>query len=193
MKYFINCKSKEEAKAEYRKLAKKMHPDGGGDGKDMIELQKQYESFEANDDWRKEMFGNSGASENAFRESVYDKYRQQQADSPYFRTYTFNAQTSNNSGELQRLRDENTKLRSQLYQYESQMRSLENTKTFISNQNHILEMENKALKTHGRHITKEMDEIQAHNNELISTYPKTAWATIKHLFKLLSRPYDEYA
>lgn len=188
MKYFINCKTKEEAKAEYRKLAKTMHPDAGGDGKNMVELQKQYESFEES-----RIFG----SENAFRESIYDKYRGQNSDSPYFRTYTFNAHSnasySNQAGELQRLRDENTKLRSQLYQYESVINSNKKTIEQLANQHHILVMEIAVLKGTSRHIRKQNDELSAQNNELITTYPKTAWATIKHLFKLLGKPFNEYA
>lgn len=184
MKYFNNCKTKEEAKAEYRKLAKQLHPDAGGSQEGMIELQRQYDAFA-----EPTIFG----SENAFRESVYNKYRQQNADSPYFRTYQFNTINSGNNGEVMRLRDENTKLRSQLYQYESQMRNKDNSITMLSNQKHILEMEIKATQSHAKHVTKQVDELRKQNNELLSTHPKTAWATIKHFFKLLGKPYNEYA
>ncbi len=190
MKYFINCKTKEEAKKKYRDLAKRMHPDGGGDGKDMIELQRQYEAYEEptmteqqfKNEWRQAMFG----SENAFRESIYDKYKGQNQDNPYFhmynQSYTF---TQDNTGELQRLRDENTKLRGQLYQYESVIRSNKTTIEQLANQHHIFALEIAALKSHGRNITKQVDDLRKENNKLIENYPHNAWNTFKHLFKLL--------
>lgn len=46
MLYFKDCKTKDEAKELFRKLAKKLHPDYGGDENQMKSLLKQYESFE---------------------------------------------------------------------------------------------------------------------------------------------------
>ena len=187
MKYFIDCKTKDEAKAKYRKLAKKLHPDAGGNQEDMIDLQHQYESFEENIEvkftqgFNDTIFG----SENAFRESIYNKYHTQNQDSPYFRTYTFNSSTANHSGEVNRLRDENTKLRGQLYQYESVIKSKTNDVESLLRKNHLLEMENSAMKMHCRSMTKEIDELRKIHNERILNYPKTPWETIKHLFKQL--------
>lgn len=45
MSYFYDCKTKEEAKTRYRDLAKKFHPDHGGDVNQMVNLQKQYQAF----------------------------------------------------------------------------------------------------------------------------------------------------
>lgn len=45
MNYFFDCKTDEEVKKKYRELAKKFHPDHGGNANDMIELQKQYEAW----------------------------------------------------------------------------------------------------------------------------------------------------
>lgn len=104
MKYFDNCKTKEAAKKKFRKLAKELHPDTGGNEKDMVELKRQFEIHE------KSFIG----SENAFREGINDKYREQQKDSSYFRS----------QDELQQLRDENTRLRGQLYEYEFKIKRL---------------------------------------------------------------------
>lgn len=47
MKFFTNCRSLDELKAEYRKLAKKHHPDHGGDTETMQQINNDYaERFE---------------------------------------------------------------------------------------------------------------------------------------------------
>lgn len=43
MKYFGECKTIEDVKATYRKLAKKFHPDCGGSEAQFIEMSKEYE------------------------------------------------------------------------------------------------------------------------------------------------------
>ena len=43
MKYFTNCKTLEQLKAEYKKLALKNHPDCGGDENVMKEINKEYD------------------------------------------------------------------------------------------------------------------------------------------------------
>mgnify|MGYP002508308230 CR=1 FL=1 len=43
MKYFTNCKTLEQLKAEYKKLALKNHPDCGGDEQVMKEINKEYD------------------------------------------------------------------------------------------------------------------------------------------------------
>lgn len=45
MNYFENCKTNEEAKKVYYRMAKKLHPDAGGNEADMKELNRQYEAF----------------------------------------------------------------------------------------------------------------------------------------------------
>ena len=48
MKYFNNCKSLDELKAEYRRLIKKHHPDCGGDNETMKAINLEYEvAFES--------------------------------------------------------------------------------------------------------------------------------------------------
>jgi hypothetical protein len=44
MNYFENLNTVEEVKEAYRKYAKEVHPDFGGDEEDFIELKNQYEA-----------------------------------------------------------------------------------------------------------------------------------------------------
>lgn len=60
MKFFSECKTVEEAKATFRKLAKVFHPDKQGNQDLMIELQKQYDSWQAPFDMFKSQ--NTGSS-----------------------------------------------------------------------------------------------------------------------------------
>ena len=39
MKYFTNCKTKKKKKKEYRRLAKQLHPDLGGDTEEFKVMQ----------------------------------------------------------------------------------------------------------------------------------------------------------
>ena len=48
MKFFSDCKTQEEAKKTFNRLAKLFHPDKGGDKDLMIELKNQFDSFDPN-------------------------------------------------------------------------------------------------------------------------------------------------
>lgn len=46
--YFENCQSIEEAKTEYKRLARELHPDMGGTTEAMQELNRQWADYQAN-------------------------------------------------------------------------------------------------------------------------------------------------
>ncbi len=46
MNFFSQCKTKEEVKVVYRRLAKAFHPDKGGEAALMMELQKQFDEWQ---------------------------------------------------------------------------------------------------------------------------------------------------
>lgn len=48
MNYFENCQTLEDAKALYKELVKKNHPDIGGDLRTMQEINAEYAKFQAN-------------------------------------------------------------------------------------------------------------------------------------------------
>lgn len=47
MPYFYECKTAEEAKAKYKELAKKLHPDKGGSAQAFKEMQAEYDRFDS--------------------------------------------------------------------------------------------------------------------------------------------------
>lgn len=48
MQYFSGCYTIDQAKAEYRRLARIHHPDVGGDVRTMQEIDAQYEDYQKN-------------------------------------------------------------------------------------------------------------------------------------------------
>lgn len=89
MMFFSECKTKQEAKELFRKLAKQYHPDKGGSPEIMHNLLKQYEEFEEiknHSNYNKSNWGNQFKEayshwDNEFKESIYEKYRSQHESS----------------------------------------------------------------------------------------------------------------
>lgn len=47
MHYFYECKTKDQAKAKYKKLAKELHPDKGGSAQAFKDMQAEYDRFDS--------------------------------------------------------------------------------------------------------------------------------------------------
>ncbi len=98
MNYFKECKNSDDVKRLYREWAKKLHPDAGGRAEDMIELQRQYETWKepspfgqsfrdhvnesdreaTNEFYRK--YGGYGGYKYANQGSMWNEYKQQSND-----------------------------------------------------------------------------------------------------------------
>ena len=71
MKWFINCKTLEDLKAEYKKLVFKHHPDRGGDTATMQEINNEYdEMFKKVKNIHRKKDGEGGAGAQSKRERV---------------------------------------------------------------------------------------------------------------------------
>lgn len=60
MNYFKDCKTIHEAKQKFRELAKKHHPDAGGDTKTFAEISRQMDAFTPSQPEHSNFFGNGG-------------------------------------------------------------------------------------------------------------------------------------
>lgn len=75
MNYFQGCKTIHEAKARFRELAKKHHPDAGGDAKVFAEISNQMDAFMPSQPEHSNYYGNKEYTgfEDAFN-SAYTAY-----------------------------------------------------------------------------------------------------------------------
>lgn len=67
MKYFTNCKTLDELKKSYRKLAMEHHPDRGGDTETMKAINNEYEQM-----FNTLKNGSTSATDSTTTESAYD-------------------------------------------------------------------------------------------------------------------------
>jgi len=84
MKFFTDCKTPEEAKATFRKLAKFFHPDKGGSIDLIIELQKQYNEWPNHQNVQYDQFNTIGnrmwRNRPQFDDDYYEQLRQRDAE-----------------------------------------------------------------------------------------------------------------
>lgn len=113
MNFFNNCKTKEEAKKVFNKLAKHFHPDKGGDSELMIELKKQYEQ------WNK--FGNAPLDFDEYSTFSFNKIHR---NTPFSQFHTFKQDIPFDHPihhDLRTAKHEIVKLKEKLYEKERQI------------------------------------------------------------------------
>ena len=113
MNFFNNCKTKEEAKKVFNKLAKHFHPDKGGDSDLMIELKKQYEQ------WDK--LGNIPSGFDEYSTFSFNKIHR---NSPFSKFHTFKQDIPFDHPihhDLRTAKNEIVKLKEKLYEKERQI------------------------------------------------------------------------
>jgi prefoldin subunit 5 len=107
MNYFSDCSTIAEAKKKYHKLAKSLHPDGGGTTEQMVELTRQYDAFMPNkesweDDNSRYYEGFAYKARSPFEEAFYsgnsnrwNEYLKQKADEEHNRRYSYHGADTN--------------------------------------------------------------------------------------------------
>lgn len=157
MNYFKDCKTQDEAKALFRKLAKQFHPDHVGSNEKMVELQRQYDLF--NESSEKNKYN--------FKQNVYQSSRGYGPfDSPFDGIDALYKRA---------LKDEIRKLEAEI----NRLQYIINSSFEVESQNNskirMLEEKNYHLnmKYNGLHSDYELLKIE--NEKLINAYPKTIW------------------
>lgn len=178
MNYFNDCSTEEQAKARFRELAKKFHPDCGGTNEKMIELQKQYEAF------------NSFSNYN-FQDSLKEALKRQNEKFRDFANEKKNATKmwderfakaeSYAYAKKQRFED-NASLKSEIQTLESQIEHLKKNiseKTSLidelSNKNDALSLSLRSLQKKEKYLCSRLTVFIKENQKLKDSYPKTLW------------------
>lgn len=102
MDFFNDCKTHDEAKSTFKRLCKHFHPDKGGEESLMIELKKQYDSWQPSQSQYKFHFN----MVNRPLESVYDNKINELNGLIYHLRCEVEALRSNNTFSNNRLQDE---------------------------------------------------------------------------------------
>ncbi len=136
MQYFKDCKSMDDVKRLYRELAKKLHPDHGGKKEDMIELTRQYTEFIQQGEKNK-YYGGFSSWTNQQKEEMFQKgqqeYHQQCGGYGGYRYNTnadmrqqfYKQRDDPRLADYERMKTENSLLRSTLHQTEVKLWNIE--------------------------------------------------------------------
>lgn len=109
MQFFTECKTKEEAKATFRRLSKCFHPDVNGESQLMIELKKQFDAWNPNN-----TFSSSSRIENPYQEFSYAYNPRVEVLERELSRLRFELERSRDNSEARSLRYLNSRLQSQL-------------------------------------------------------------------------------
>jgi curved DNA-binding protein CbpA len=147
--HFKECKTKEDVKRLYRELAKKFHPDAGGRAEDMVELQRQYETWKEPSPFR----SYSNVNER-IEEELKEAFERATKEYGGYGGYRYNNQSTMYNEFKQQSNDP------RLADYErmkSENQSLRNDHWTLRNDNIQLKFENDALKKKLERIKKRLN------------------------------------
>ncbi len=172
MKYFANCKTKEEAKTLFRELAKKYHPDCGGTNEQMIELHKQYDLFDKNE-WdyveNPQAFNKRQTHKN-FDESSYQWYNDrfnnafEEAKKEYYGGFSYKPQTNafeDAQKEIYRLRKELGEAEQKIYEKQDEINRVRTRNISIEAAHKILSIQYNKLNDKYEKLKEKMINFQS--------------------------------
>lgn len=156
MKFFIDCKDKEEAKIVYRRLVKCFHPDKGGSNELMIELQKQYDNFVTHP--QDNGFGNSIKGGQYFNFHNMGRYHIP-FDHPIH-------------DQMRKLNDENINLTNTIRVYQKNLEAINRDHEHLLR---IMRKENSEKTNEIDHLNILLEQTKKDFNDLRKSQPATLW------------------